>query len=161
MSGPIARHVLLALVAMSAIGCSYITPSVDPDDRGESVGGPPVAAEQIVATWLDRASQGTGDLGWSLLYPNLRTDLFETETRYREAIEGQDWSGVTWEVLDADLHDGEYQVGVRFDGPLPAVLADWGLAQQRDDGTAVVVVRLGVGAEGSGIQAVGGPPPES
>lgn len=152
-----ARVAICAAVALLLAACSYLTPSVDPADQGEAVGGPPAMAEAIVSAWLRSASEKTGDLGWGLLYPNIRTDMFGSEDRYRGAIEGSDWSSFRYRVLGAGLHDGEYQVRIAIDGPAPAFLSDWGFVQMQSETVGFVVVRLGVGNEPSGIQAIGGP----
>ncbi len=146
---------MVAAVLLAA--CSYLPPIVDPADRGEAVGGPPATAEAIVDAWLRTASEKTGDLGWGLLYPSIRTDMFGSEDRYRRAIEGSDWSSLRYRVLDAGLRDGEYQVQMEIAGTAPAFLSDWGLVQMRSEHVGFMVVRLGVGTEPSGIQAVGGP----
>ena len=145
------------ILALLLAACSYVTPSVDPADRGEAVGGPPATAEALVSAWLRSASEKTGDLGWGLLYPNIRTDMFGSEDRYRAAIEGSDWSSFSYRVLDAGLHDGEYRVQIELEGTAPAFLTDWGFAQMQSETSGFMVVRLGVGTESSGIQAVGGP----
>ncbi|HYO44884.1 MAG TPA: hypothetical protein VES19_16925 [Candidatus Limnocylindrales bacterium] len=155
---PATRVALFAVAAFLLVACSYLTPSVDPADQGEAVGGPPATAEAIVSAWLRAASEKTGDLGWGLLYPNLRTDLFGSEDRYRGAIEGSDWSSFRYRVLDVGLHDGEYLVRIEIDGTAPAFLSDWGFVQMQSGTVGFVVVRLGVGTEASGIQAVGGAP---
>jgi hypothetical protein len=146
-----------AVLALLLAACSYITPGVDPADRGEAVGGPPATAEAIVSAWLRVASEQSGDLGWGLLYPNIRTDMFGSEDRYRGAIEASDWSSFSYRVLDAELHDGEYLVPIEMLGTAPAFLADWGFVQMRSENVGLMVVRLGVGTEPSGIQAIGGP----
>lgn len=152
-----AQFAMGVVVALLLVGCSYLTPSVDQADQGEAVGGPPVAAEAIVRAWMRSASEQSGDRGWGLLYPSIRTDLFGSEERYRMAIEGSDWSSFTYQVAGADLHDGEYQVRLEIEGVAPAFLSDWGFVQMRSEGVGFMVVRLGVGIEQSGIQALGGP----
>ncbi len=146
---------MVAAVLLAA--CSYLPPSVDPADRGEAVGGPPATAETIVSAGLRAASEKSGDLGWGLLYPNIRTDMFGSEDRYRGAIEASDWSSFRYRVLDAELHDGEYLVPIEMAGTAPAFLSDWGFVQIRSENVGLMGVRLGVGTEPSGIQAVGGP----
>lgn len=148
---------ICAGLALLLAACSYVTPSVDPADQGEAVGGPPATAEAIVSGWLRSASEKTGDLGWGLLYPNIRTDMFGSEDRYRGAIEASDWSSFRYRVLDAGLHDGEYQVQIEIAGTAPTFLSDWGFVQMRSETVGFMVVRLGVGTEPSGIQAIGGP----
>jgi hypothetical protein len=145
------------ILGLLLAACSYVTPSVDPADRGEAVGGPPAMAEAIVSAWLRSASEKTGDLGWGLLYPNIRTDMFGSANRYRAAIEGSDWSSFGYRVLEAGLHDGEYLVQIEIAGTAPAFLSDWGFVQMQSESLGLIVVRLGVGTEQSGIQAIGGP----
>ena len=120
---------ICAVLALLLAACSYVTPSVDPADQGEAVGGPPATAEAIVRAWLRAASEKSGDLGWGLLYPNIRTDMFGSEDRYRAVIEASDWSSFRYRVLDADLHDGEYLVPIEMAGTAPAFLSDWGFVR--------------------------------
>jgi hypothetical protein len=155
-----AGRVTHLLVAVALAACGVVTPSVAPEDRGEAAGGPPVTAEAIADSWLRAASRQQGDDGWSLLYPSTRTDLFGSEERYRAEIEAAEWSGFGYRMLGATLHDGEYQVRVELDDIPPDVLLDWGLMQMTSATVGFVVVRIGVGSEASGVQAVGGPGPE-
>ena len=73
-----------------------------------------------------------------------------------------EWERVRYDVpadrvAGADLHDGEYQVRLEIAGTAPAFLSDWGFVQMRSESNGFMVVRLGVGIEPSGIQALGGP----
>ncbi len=149
---------VIALVA----GCSYLTP--EPDDPGEQVGGPPETAEAVVTTWLSQVISGKDDLGWSMIYPNTRRDLFVTEAAYRVAVEKSDWSGVSFRVNNIAVTDGEYRVHVELrikdGGAPPPFLAEWGVLQTTEPSTAgrvvgFITVRLGVDGEPSGIQATG------
>ena len=158
----------LALAALTLSGCGWVVPKVD--DPGEAVGGPPAVAELLVEGWLDRVSRGDGNLGWSLLYPALREDLFGGEAAYRASVAGADWTGFRWSLEGTSLRDGEYQVRLAVAGEATAIdgfLVDWGVVQvlERGDGGAggaggaaahgFITVRLGTGGEPSGIQALG------
>lgn len=155
------RSVATTLAALALAGCGWITPPVD--DPGEAVGGPPAVAELVVDRWLAGVSGGDGDLGWGLLYPNLRQDLFGGEAAYRASVADADWTGFTWSVENTGLRDGEYRVRVVLHGKVTAIegfLSDWGILQVdevTDDGAyhGFIVVRIGVGGEPSGIQATG------
>lgn len=162
------RLAAVVVLALLLAGCSFGPPTVD--DPGEAVGDTPAVAADMVRTWLDRASNGTDDLGWGLIYPNTRTDLFKSEDVYRAAVLGADWSSFSYEILEVVTEDGEYRVRLRLAGA-PGFTDDWGLIQfPSDDGDppprsldgatvlaneGMVGVRIAPSSGPRGIQAVG------
>jgi hypothetical protein len=133
------------------------------DDPGEAVGGSEEAAACIVDLWLEQAQQRTGDLGWSLLYPSIRTELIGSQLAYVQAVHASDWSGVRFSVGDVRTVDGEYRVSVHVDGGSRAVapfMLEWGLIQFPEvDGVPTedgfIGVRIDPNEGPSGIQATG------
>lgn len=113
--------------------------------------------------WLQEASSGTGDLGWSQLYPSVRTDIIKSEDFYRDAITTADWTKMQYTIGPVITKDGEYRVGVTVQGgigAIPAPMRDWGLIQfpptdgvPTDDG--FMTVRIDPSGFPWGIQATG------
>ena len=146
---------------MVLAACTNPRPSVD--DPGEAVGGSPADATRIVQEWLQEAGTGADDLGWSLLFPNVRTDIIKSEDIYREAITTADWTKMHYTIGPVRTDDGEYRVGVTVPGGIgavPAPMRDWGLIQfpstdgvPSDDG--FMTVRIDPSGFPWGIQATG------
>lgn len=156
----VSRVAWLLAIAVAVAACGYLTP--DPDDPGEAVGGPPIVALRIVEAWWAEVIRGEDDLGWDLLYPNIRTDLFGSEDVYRSALAEDDWTDLSPRISHVRLTDGEYHVYIEFDAEvvLPSFLDAWGMMQRSDvpdPGTILgfMTVRVGTGSEPTGIQATG------
>lgn len=159
---------LLATGLLAA--CSLLPPN-DPapafDDPGEWVGGTPEDAAGMVDDWFEAVQAPAGDLGWSLVHPGSR-GRFSSEDGYRKALEGLDWSRFAYRVTGAEAEDGEYRVEIEVTGG-PSALDELGLVQYHvvdgvgpmrssdgrfvDRGDGFVVVRIGLPAEGAGIQS--------
>ena len=152
MGAPRGRKLAAAQVATCVVAavllaaCSYLTPSVDQADRGAAVRGAAGDGGGDRQAWLGSASEKTGDLGWGLLYPTIRTDMFGSEDRYRGAVGGSDWSSFRYRVLGADLHDGEYQVRIEIERSSASVPVGLGFVQMQSEDVGFVVGGLGVGA---------------
>jgi hypothetical protein len=133
------------------------------DDPGEAVGGSEEFAACIVKQWLDQVQHRTGDLGWSLLYPSIRTDLIGSPHAYAQAVRAADWRRVRLSVGDVRTVDGEYRVSVHVNGgssAVPRFMHEWGLIQFSEvDGVpaedGLIVVRIDPNGGPSGIQATG------
>lgn len=159
------RLLLLAAMLFSMLGACLapVQSSAPVDDLGEAIGGTAAQAAGIVEQWLLEASTQTGDYGWSMLFPNVRTDLIHSEEAYRDAIVGADWSKLRYAVGRVSTRDGEYRVNVWVQGgaeSIPAPLRRWGLIQfgstdgvPSDEG--YVAVRIDPSGWPWGIQATG------
>lgn len=123
------RVATAALVLIALAGCGEL-PRVA--DLGEAVGGSEQDAAHLVERWFLEASSGAGDRGWSLLYPNTRTDVIGSAEVYRDAVDATDWAGVEYAIGDVWTHDGHFHVSVWVEGgkdQAPAFMLHWGLIQ--------------------------------
>jgi hypothetical protein len=87
-------------------------------------------AQAMVDTYFRAMSEGTSDLGWSLLHPNSRRDAFGDDYgRYEALVRAADWSRFRWSVLDVIADDPTlYLVDVRIPGGR-AVIPEFLVAQ--------------------------------
>ena len=152
-------------VALLALGLVVAGCSAPLGDLGETVGGSPAEARQIVEDWIAEARSGQDDLGWSRFYPNVRDDMFGSYEAYKEAVLASDWSRFDYDIPEVRTHDGAYLVQIRVPGgseSTPAFMLDWGIVQfplldgvPTDDG--VITVQIPPLAGDRGIQALGRP----
>jgi hypothetical protein len=80
-------------------------------------------AQAMVDAYFRAASEGSSDLGWSLLHPDSRRAAFGDDyARYEALVRAADWSRFRWSVLDVIADDPTlYLVEVRIPGG-PAVM---------------------------------------
>lgn len=158
-----ASSIVAFALALTTLGCASSPPTPSVDDPGEAVGGNAGAAAQMVERWLTAASSMTGDLGWSLLYPTVRSDIVRSEEVYRRTVLAAEWHGVRPVIKDVWLSDGEYRVVVLVPGGqarVPKFMLDWGLIQfvlrdGRPTDEGLMVVRIEPIGSVAGIQASG------
>lgn len=106
-------------------------------------------------------STETEDYGWSLLFPNVRTDLIRSVDEYRRQVERADWSGFEFGINTVHTRDGEYQVMLDLPsgaGSIPEFLLHWGLIQPvtgTSGGDAFVTLRIDPSGFPWGIQGTG------
>lgn len=82
-------------------------------------------AEGIVSRYLELLSQGRDDRGWSLLHPDVRRYMFNSdEASYLKAAELSGWEVAQWRVSRVEREErGLYQITVEFpQGSMPSFL---------------------------------------
>jgi hypothetical protein len=123
----------------------------------EVAGGSPNDAMAIADDFLAALKAHDTDAAWSLVYPGNRGARFNDDrTAFDALVRRIDLSGVSWEVVSADVHDGHYHVSVRLD-PL-AVDEALGvfLHVARGDGPGAAAMQIDIEPLGGSRGVLGG-----